>query len=141
MTNIHFYGSHRVRLHESGSYVNWCPNAEPEADQIIYSDDIYSVLLPRDVGDICAEARSLCNDLDWMIDRVIGNKCLVAFLRKNDDLKTPLVSLELSPDRSVVRRAEGKSGRETTAEEKEFLEKFQLEPRGYKSVRTRARKT
>lgn len=82
----------------------------------------YSVIYPKSTGDIQSEGRLLCHCVGSYIDRVLKKHTRILFMRKNDDLQTPLVTLEVYEGR--ISQARGKYNRNLSYEEKTFLEEY-----------------
>ncbi len=69
---------------------------QKEAKEIEYTDGIYSIIMPDDAEDIIREGRELdhCVGRAGYIERMANGVCRILFLRKNESLKHPLITIE-----------------------------------------------
>lgn len=69
---------------------------QKEAKEIEYTDGTYSIIMPDDAEDIIREGRELdhCVGRAGYIERMANGVCRILFLRKNDDLLRPLITIE-----------------------------------------------
>jgi hypothetical protein len=91
---------------------------------LYFCDDTYCVFPPYKVEDIVKEGNELHHDVGChtvMYD-ILQGRCLIVFMRRNEDALTPLVTLEVRNGK--VHLSAGKSNRKPTKEEAEFIEKY-----------------
>lgn len=79
----------------------------------------FSVIAPKTMSDIVAEGNSLSHCVASYSNKVAKGITVIMFLRKNDDLDKPLVTVELQGD-SIV-QARGFANRSVDDEEEEAL--------------------
>lgn len=82
----------------------------------------YSVIVPESLADIVREGTLLNHCVAQYIEGVVAGKYAILFLRENDDLQSPLVTLQYQ-DGHVV-QARGQSNRSATKEEQEEIDNF-----------------
>jgi hypothetical protein len=89
-----------------------------------FCDDTYCVFPPSKLDDIVKEGNELHHDVGYpgYISGIFQGIYLVAFMRRNDDPLTPLVTLEVINGK--VNLSAGKDNRTPTREEAEFIEKY-----------------
>lgn len=108
-----------------------------EKEKIKYNDELYvktidlnfehkgkdfSVIYPKSTGDIQSEGRLLCHCVGSYVDSVIERRTRILFMRSNDALDTPLITIEIRDGR--IAQARGKYNRNLQYEEKNFLEEY-----------------
>ena len=84
---------------------------------------MFSVVFPKNVSEIKHEGQALQHMVELYIPGILEGKYLIAFLRRADDLTTPLLTLMLKD--GVVLQARGYNNRTPTPEEQEFLDQYQ----------------
>lgn len=84
---------------------------------------MFSIVFPKSASEIKKEGRILRHMVAEYIPGVLEGKYLIAFLRRTDDLATPLVTLMLKDGK--VLQARGLDNRTPTPEEQEFLDQYQ----------------
>lgn len=82
----------------------------------------YKFIYPKEIQDIKDEAVQQGNCVASYIQRVIDGECHILFLRKADNEKQSLVTIEVKGGRVV--QAKGRFNREITQEEKEVVAKY-----------------
>lgn len=83
----------------------------------------YSFIYPKKIQDIKDEAVQQSNCVASYIDRVLDNQCHIMFLRKKDNPKKSLVTLEVRDNKIV--QARGPYNRMPTEEEKEVIHRWE----------------
>lgn len=75
----------------------------------------YSFLLPESAKEMVMEGNALHHCIASYTSRVMENRTNIIFMRRNEDLETPLVSIEVTNGR--IAQARGKNNRSVTEEE------------------------
>lgn len=84
--------------------------------------DKYSVVVPETLADIVREGTLLNHCVAQYIEGVVAGKYAILFLRSNDDLASPLVTLQY--ENGHVIQARGQNNRNVSNEEQEAINKF-----------------
>lgn len=84
---------------------------------------MFDVVFPKSVSEIKKEGVVLRHMVAEFIPGVLEGKYVIAFLRRTDDPKTPLLTLMLKDGK--VLQAAGLDNRKPTKEEQEFLDQYQ----------------
>lgn len=82
----------------------------------------YSVVVPETLADIVREGTLLNHCVAQYIEGVVAGKYAILFLRANDDLASPLVTLQY--ENGHVIQARGQNNRNVSNEEQEAINKF-----------------
>lgn len=94
-----------------------------ERDLYEYHGEEFSVTMPKDAYDICLEALSQKNCIVSYIKSHAESITTILFIRKNDDLDTSYVTMEVDDER-CIRQLYGKSNSIPTKEVFAFLEEY-----------------
>ena len=70
--------------------------------RLIFSDENYSIVLPKSVQDIVDEGKALSHCVGGYADRHAKGALAILFIRKNDDLGTPFYTMEVANDYHIV---------------------------------------
>lgn len=70
--------------------------------RLIFSDENYTVVLPKSVQDIVDEGKALSHCVGGYADRHAKGALTILFIRKNDDLGTPFYTMEVANDYHIV---------------------------------------
>lgn len=70
--------------------------------RLIFSDENYTVVLPKSVKDIVDEGKALSHCVGGYADRHAKGVLTIIFIRKNDDLDTPYYTMEVAKDYHIV---------------------------------------
>lgn len=87
-----------------------------------YKNQEYSVIIPAGIEDLVREGSLLNHCVGSYAEDIAEGLAAVVFLRKNNALKTPLVTIEINKNRIV--QAKGKSNSNPQPEERQFLEEY-----------------
>lgn len=87
-----------------------------------YKNQEYSVIIPTGVEDLVREGGLLNHCVGSYAEDIAEGLTAVVFLRKNNALKTPLVTIEINKNRIV--QAKGRSNSNPQPEERQFLEEY-----------------
>lgn len=71
-------------------------------EKLIFSDENYTVVLPKSVKDIVNEGKALSHCVGGYADRHAKGVLTILFIRKNGDLDTPFYTMEVSVDYHIV---------------------------------------
>lgn len=88
-----------------------------------YKDEHYSVIVPTTNTDILDEADQQQHCVASYIDKIVDGETHILFIRDNVNLDASLLTVELSPDRSIV-QVRGFQNRLYTKDEYEFMKKW-----------------
>ena len=85
-------GADQIRLYTAAI----SERKQKEAKEIEYSDGTFSIIMPKDANEIIREGRELshCVGSAGYIGRMAKGDCRILFLRKNDDIARPLITIE-----------------------------------------------
>jgi hypothetical protein len=87
-----------------------------------YSNKEFCMVYPKSTGDIQAEGRILSHCVGSYINYVLSGQKTILFLRKKDDVETPLVTVDITDGR--INQARGKFNRGLVYDEKMFLQEY-----------------
>ena len=87
-----------------------------------YKGKEFSIVYPKSTGDIQSEGRILSHCVGSYVDRVIKGHTRILFMRKNTEIGTPLVTVEVYDKR--ITQARGKYNRSLSYDEKIFLQEY-----------------
>lgn len=87
-----------------------------------FKGEAYSIVPPASLDLIVKEGQSLNHCVANYIEGLVEGKYAIVFLRKNDELDRPLVTVQVQDGR--VTQARGVNNRPVTREEQEFLDKY-----------------
>jgi len=100
-------------------------------DKYEYSDEEYSIVVPRRIEDIIVEGRVLGHCLDASniyFDRINRRESYIVFLRKAENPEQPYYTLEIEPGGSTrQKRTTGDKQNKDFNSAKEFIRKWQKE--------------
>lgn len=97
--------------------------AQAEQNAVLeWSDENYSVIAPKSIGDMVDEATRQCNCLRSYIGRVINGDTSIFFLRRKKSPEDSLVTVEVRERRLV--QVKGKFNKEPTLDQKVALSKW-----------------
>ena len=88
-----------------------------------YSNEIYSVVRPQKAEDLSREGSVLNHCVASYVERVVEKSTTIMFLRKNSDITTPFVTLEIQKNK--VRQSSGKNNSRVGIEESKFLKDYE----------------
>jgi hypothetical protein len=88
-----------------------------------YKNEKFSLISPKSLEDIVQEGRSLNHCVASYCDEFSEGETIIMFLRSNDNLSTPLVTVEIRNNKIV--QAKGKNNRNTVLDEIKFLQEYQ----------------
>ena len=83
----------------------------------------YAIISPTTADDLKFEGLTLSHCVGTYINKYIERRCKIFFLREQENIDTPLVTIELNEFNQVV-QAKGKHNREITAAERKFIEQW-----------------
>jgi hypothetical protein len=87
-----------------------------------FKGEKFSIVAPKTLDLIVKEGQALNHCVANYIDGLVEGQYSIVFLRSNEDLDKPLVTVQVHGDR--VSQARGVNNRAVTQEEQEFLDKF-----------------
>lgn len=87
-----------------------------------YKGEKFSIVVPKTLDLVVKEGQALNHCVANYIDGLVEGKYSIVFLRDNEDLDKPLVTVQVHEDR--VSQARGVNNRPVTQEEQAFLDKF-----------------
>lgn len=93
----------------------------------------YTIIRPKDADDVKREGSEQNHCVGSYINRVIKGECLILFLRRVDDIDTPVITIEICQDR--ISQARGHNNRDLTVVEMNVLTEFAAS-RHYKIAKT-----
>lgn len=93
----------------------------------------YTIIRPKNSDDIKREGSEQNHCVGSYINRVLKGECLILFLRKSDDLDTPVITIEIAKDK--ICQARGHNNRDLTVVEMNVLTEFAAS-RHYKIAKT-----
>ncbi len=82
----------------------------------------YSIVVPKSVDLVVREGQALNHCVANYIEGLVEGEYAIVFLRDNEDLDKPLVTVQIHGDR--VSQSKGVNNRSTTREEQEYLDKY-----------------
>lgn len=91
-------------------------------NKIEYSDDEYSIVIPKSIKDLVDEGQNLSHCVASYYKRMANNETSVVFLRSKYSLDKSLVTVEVRD--GIVVQAKGKSNTEPKEKEKQFIKKY-----------------
>lgn len=91
-------------------------------DDYGYSDGTYSILYPQTYKEIQREGQELKHCVASYVERVLDSKTHIVFMRENNCLDQPLVTVEIKDEKIV--QYKGSYNRKLTQEELKFLTKY-----------------
>lgn len=99
----HIEFSRRVQELKNLEFTNTCRSVLEDLQYMNYSDDKYSIIVPKTAEDIQQEGVNQCNCVGGYVKRIANGKSIVVFLRKNSDISKSYYTVEINPlDFSVV---------------------------------------
>lgn len=84
-----------------------------------YKKKEFTIVSPSDMSDLIKEGNDLSHCISSYTDRILNKKCKIFFMRKTNDLDSPLISIEVANEN--IRQARGYANRKTSEAEKEFI--------------------
>lgn len=87
-----------------------------------YKGEKFSIVVPKSLDLVVKEGQSLNHCVANYIDGLVEGQYSIVFLRDNEDLDRPLVTVQIHGDR--ISQARGVNNRAVTQEEQAFLDKF-----------------
>jgi hypothetical protein len=84
----------------------------------------YTITTPKEMDDLIKEGNELSHCVASYVDSVISKNCKILFLRKSDDIDTPLATVEVRNEN--VRQARGYANRVLRLSEQEFLAEWAM---------------
>ena len=90
-------------------------NAYKDFKPFVTEDKTYSIVRPKNAGDVKNEGSELNHCVASYISRILKRNCLIVFLRKADKLDKSLVTIEV--ENKAIVQARGASNRSITEEE------------------------
>ena len=64
-------------------------------EDIVYKNNNFSILFPQKIKDLTDEGRFLGHCVGTYVKQIMNGECFILFVRKNDDLNTPYLTVEL----------------------------------------------
>lgn len=90
-----------------------------------YESDEYKIVAPQNIDDIVKEGSKLHHCVANYAESVGEGKTKILFLRKKDNIQSPLVTIRLTGDKLLkISMAKGHSNRNIHKTEKDFLSKY-----------------
>ena len=90
-------------------------NAYKDFKPFVTEDKTYSIVRPKNAGDVKNEGSELNHCVASYISRILKRNCLIVFLRKANKLDKSLVTIEV--ENKAIVQARGASNRSITEEE------------------------
>lgn len=87
-----------------------------------YKGEVYSIVAPASLDLVVKEGQSLNHCVANYIEGLVQGQYAILFLRTNEDIDRPLVTVQVQDGRVV--QARGVNNRPATREEQEFLDKY-----------------
>lgn len=97
--------------------------AVQDYEQFKYKGKEYSVIVPNNVESLIIEGNTLSHCVGSYVDRVINGSSKIFFIRKNEEIDKPYVTLELD-DRNNLVQIRGSHNSEPAIEVKDFSKKW-----------------
>ena len=97
-------------------------NISDKYKHLEYEKEDFAIVVPEKSDDIINEGVNLNHCVSSYVDRIIGGKTMIVFLRYLKEKNNSLVTLELKDDKII--QARGSYNRNLKEKEKAFLEKF-----------------
>lgn len=91
--------------------------------RLTYKGENLSIITPEKPEDLVYEGRSLSHCVASYISKVTEGKSKIYFLRKNDEISKPYVTIEVSPDNRLV-QCHGFADRNVSTDEANFIKKW-----------------
>jgi hypothetical protein len=88
-----------------------------------FKGEQYSIVVPATLDLIVKEGQALNHCVANYIEDLVAGKYAILFLRKNDDIDRPLVTVQVTNGKVV--QSKGVNNRPVTREEQEFLAKYE----------------
>ncbi|MGL6083842.1 MAG: PcfJ domain-containing protein [Gammaproteobacteria bacterium] len=85
----------------------------------VIKEQFYSVITPESIHDLVAEGNDLSHCIASYANSVISGKCKIVFLRHTENIKEPLISIEVRGDN--VRQISGFANRPPNRYEMEYI--------------------
>lgn len=82
----------------------------------------YSIVIPNSTSDVIDEGMQLNHCVKSYINYVLDGKCHILFMRNNDDIKSPFITLELRGNKIIQAKAIGNTYPEES--EIKFIKKY-----------------
>jgi hypothetical protein len=95
---------------------------EIKNDKICYSNEEYVVILPESIKDLVNEGQNLSHCVASYYKRMANNETCIVFLRKKENIKKSLVTIEIKNNKIV--QAKGMNNAEPREKEKDFLKEY-----------------
>jgi len=96
---------------------------ELKETNVEFKDDVYSIILPKSSKDLANEGLSLNHCVASYYARMAEGETTIVFLRKNEEAKKSLVTIELSLDKQLV-QAKGVRNSTPNKAEMDFIKKY-----------------
>lgn len=87
-----------------------------------YTDGQYQVVIPLGVEDVIAEGNALGNCVGGYAERHMEGKTTILFLRRADEVKKRLVTIEIRDSDKRIGQIHGRKNRNPTKDEQVFIE-------------------
>ena len=84
------------------------------------SNDEYSIITPKDIPHLIEEGSRMNHCVGSYIDRIISGNSKILFLRRTEDINTPLSTIELNKRNKVIQHR-GAFNRQPKADEKDIV--------------------
>jgi hypothetical protein len=91
-------------------------------EKYYYQNDTYSIIPPKSSEDLIEEGIRLNHCVASYIEGVANKETAILFLRKNSDLKSSLITMEIKNNKIV--QAKGKNNSNPQPEEKKFIDEY-----------------
>lgn len=90
--------------------------------QLEYKKKELSVISPKEMKDLIREGSELSHCVASYVSAIVNKQCQIMFLRRTEDVDTPLATIEVRGDN--VRQARGYDNRNLNNKEKEFVKEW-----------------
>lgn len=96
-----------------------------EYKELLYKNEKYQVIIPECANDVIEEGRKLHHCVGSYVSRIRKGETRICFMRNINDLKTPLITLEVRDGR--LTQYKGSCNRSPHSEEMKFIMEFAKE--------------
>lgn len=99
--------------------------ASKEYKELLYKNEKYQIIIPECANDVIEEGRKLHHCVGSYVSRIRKGETRICFMRNINDLKTPLITLEVRDGR--LTQYKGSCNRSPHGEEMKFIMEFAKE--------------
>lgn len=97
---------------------------DPAYQALTYADKDWVVLAPSESKDLITEGRRQSHCVGSYVDYVANKQKFILFMRRADDLETPVITLDVDPEHNTLNQYRGFGNRAPNDEEMAFIRKW-----------------